>query len=52
MKLKIVTYIELEPTRELWRQTKILQRKITEFVRKLKIKNGIITRTAQASDST
>jgi hypothetical protein len=34
----VVTYIKLEPTRELWKQTKA-QRKIAEFCRKIKTKN-------------
>jgi hypothetical protein len=34
-KWKVVTYINLEPTRELWRQTKIHQRKILEFCKKI-----------------
>jgi hypothetical protein len=34
-KWKVVTYINLEPTRELWKQTKIHQRKILEFCKKI-----------------
>jgi hypothetical protein len=34
-----VTYINLEPTRELWKQTKIDQRKVIEFCQKIKDKN-------------
>jgi hypothetical protein len=33
-KWKVVTYINLEPTRELWKQTKIHQRKVIEFCQK------------------
>jgi hypothetical protein len=39
MKWKVVIYINLEPTRELWKQTKAHQRKITEFCQKIKDKN-------------
>jgi hypothetical protein len=35
----VVTYINLEPTRELWKQTKIHQRKIMNFCQKIKDKN-------------
>jgi hypothetical protein len=38
-KWKIVTYINLEPTRELWRQTKSQQRKANEFCQKIKNRN-------------
>jgi hypothetical protein len=37
-KWKVVTYINLEPTRELWKQTKTHQRKIIDFCRKIKDK--------------
>jgi hypothetical protein len=43
MKWKVVTYINLEPTREIWKQTKVHQRKEWNFVRKQKTKIGIIT---------
>jgi hypothetical protein len=36
---KVVTYIDLEPTREAWKQTKNHQRKILEFCRKIKRKS-------------
>jgi hypothetical protein len=36
---KVVSYIDLEPTRELWKQTKIHQRKVTEFCSKIKDRN-------------
>jgi hypothetical protein len=39
MKWKVVTYINLEPTRELWRQTKIHQKRVLEFFQKIKSKN-------------
>ncbi|PNF23406.1 hypothetical protein B7P43_G12246 [Cryptotermes secundus] len=39
MKWKVVTYINLEPTRELWKQTKSHQRKASEFCQKIKDKN-------------
>jgi hypothetical protein len=39
MKWKVVTYIDLEPTRELWKQTKVHQRKVMEFCQKTKDKN-------------
>jgi hypothetical protein len=39
MKWKVVTYINLEPTRELWRQTKIHQNRVSEFCQKIKSKN-------------
>jgi hypothetical protein len=39
MKWKVATYIDLEPTRELWKQTKIHQRKVTDFCQKIKDKN-------------
>ena len=39
MKWKVVTYINLEPTRELWKQTKIHQRKVTDFCQKIRNKN-------------
>jgi methyl-accepting chemotaxis protein len=38
-KWKVVTYINLEPTRELWKQTKTHQKKIADFCRKIKDKN-------------
>jgi hypothetical protein len=34
-KWKVITYINLEPTRELWRQTKSQQRKIIDLCRKI-----------------
>jgi hypothetical protein len=39
MKWKVITYINLEPTRELWKQTKVHQRKVMEFCQKIKDKN-------------
>ena len=36
MKWRVITYINLEPTRELWRQTKIHQKKASEFCQKIK----------------
>jgi hypothetical protein len=36
LRWKVVTYINLQPTRELWRQTKLHQRKVTEFCQKIK----------------
>jgi hypothetical protein len=36
MKWKVVTYINLEPTRELWKQTKVHQRRVTELCQKIK----------------
>jgi hypothetical protein len=39
MKWKMVTCINLEPTRELWRQTKIHQKRVSEFCQKIKSKN-------------
>jgi hypothetical protein len=39
MKWKVVSYINLEPTRELWRQTKQHQIKIIEYCQKLRDKN-------------
>jgi hypothetical protein len=36
MRWKVVTYINLEPTHELWRQTKIHRRQITDFCQKVK----------------
>jgi hypothetical protein len=39
MKCKVVTYINLELTREQWKQTKIHQRKVIEFCQKIKDKN-------------
>jgi hypothetical protein len=36
---KVVTYTDLEPTLELWKQTKTHQRKILEFCKKVKSKN-------------
>jgi hypothetical protein len=39
MKWKVITYINLEPARELWKQTKIHQRKVNEFCQKSKDKN-------------
>jgi hypothetical protein len=39
MRWKIVTYISLQLTRELWKQTKIHQRKVNEFCQKIKDKN-------------
>jgi hypothetical protein len=39
MKWKVATYIDLEPTKELWKQTKIHQRKVTDFCQKIKDKN-------------
>ena len=38
-KWKVATYINLEPTMELWRQTKFHQRKVTEFCQRIKGKN-------------
>jgi hypothetical protein len=38
-KWKVVTYINLEPTRELWKQTKTHQKKISEFCKKIKNKS-------------
>jgi hypothetical protein len=38
-KWKIVTYIDLEPTYELWKQIKFHQRKISEFCQKIKDKD-------------
>jgi hypothetical protein len=38
-KWKVITYVNLEPTRELWRQTKNYQRKIADFCKKIKNKN-------------
>jgi hypothetical protein len=38
-KLKVVTYINLEQTRELWKQTKAHQRKVMKFCQKIKDKN-------------
>jgi hypothetical protein len=38
MKWKIITYVNLEPTRELWKQTKIQQRKVTDFCQKIEDK--------------
>jgi methyl-accepting chemotaxis protein len=35
----VVTYINLEPTRELWKQTKFHQKKVMEFCQKIKDKN-------------
>jgi hypothetical protein len=39
MKWKVVTYINLEPTRELWKQTKSHQIKVSEFCQKIKDKD-------------
>jgi hypothetical protein len=39
MKWKVVTYINLEPTRKLWKQTKSQQRKADEFCQKIKDRN-------------
>jgi hypothetical protein len=39
MKWKVVTYINLEPTRGLWKQTKIHQRKVNEFCQKIRNKD-------------
>jgi hypothetical protein len=38
MKWKVVTYSNLEPTRELWKQTKIHQRKVSDFCQKVRNK--------------
>jgi hypothetical protein len=37
-KWKVVTYINLEPSRELWKQAKTQQRKIIDFCSKIKDK--------------
>jgi methyl-accepting chemotaxis protein len=39
VKWKVITYIDLEPTQELWRQTKNHQRKISDFCQKIKEKD-------------
>jgi hypothetical protein len=39
MRWKVVTYTDLEPTRELWKQTKTHQKKVTDFCQKIKTKN-------------
>jgi hypothetical protein len=38
-KWKVITYVNLEPTRELWRQTEGHQRKIADFCKKIKNRN-------------
>jgi hypothetical protein len=38
-KWKVVTYINLEPTHELWKQTKTHKRKTADFCKKIKDKN-------------
>jgi hypothetical protein len=38
-KWKVVTYINLEPTRELWKQTKLQQRRVADFCKKIKNEN-------------
>jgi hypothetical protein len=42
MKWKVVTYINLKPTRELWRQTKIQQKRVSEFCQKIKLLERIV----------
>ena len=39
MRWKVITYIDLEPTRELWKQTKLHQKRVTDFCQKIKNKN-------------
>jgi hypothetical protein len=51
-KWKVVTYINLEPTRELWKQTRTHQGKILSSARKSKIKIGITTQTASLLTNT
>jgi hypothetical protein len=43
-KRKIVIYINLEPKRELWKQT-IIHETLYNFVKRLKVKAGSITHT-------
>jgi hypothetical protein len=39
MKWKVITYTDLEPTRELWKQTKIHQRKVNDFCQNIRNKS-------------